>query len=134
MSRLSGVCCLVLKFTRVPDEDGSIAPVNHSERLQSQRMVSRRVVLVPQSPGGTPHSVQDLHGTQAELAARSPLPSTGHCDEERSQVSARPIPKCVAHCLSGSVVTRRRKTRKRLEVVDGCSQNPPERASSAKRS
>ena len=47
----------------------------------------------------------------------------GPCDEERSQVSARPIPKCVARCPSGSVVTRRRKTRKRLEVVDGCSKN-----------
>ena len=43
--------------TAAPDEDG-----NHSERLRSQRLVSTRVVLVPQSPGGTPQSVQDLHG------------------------------------------------------------------------
>ena len=57
----------------VPDEDGSIAPVvDHSERLPSQRLVSRRVVLVPQSPGGTLQSVQDVHRTQVELAGASP--------------------------------------------------------------
>ena len=33
-------------------------------------------MLVPQSPGGTPQSVQDLHGTQVELAAHSPQPES----------------------------------------------------------
>ena len=80
----------------VPDEDGSIAPVvYHSERLPSQRVVSRRVVLVPQSPGGTPQSVQDLHGTQVELAARSPQPeiSGGVQQVHRELLASRDPPR-----------------------------------------
>ena len=51
----------------VPQEDGSAPVVNHSERLPSHRVVSRRVVFVTFS-GGTLQSVQDLHGIQAEIS------------------------------------------------------------------
>ena len=58
----------LLPEVQVPDEDGSTAP---QREVASQRMVQASCIG-PTIPGGTPQSAQDVHGSQAEFAVRSP--------------------------------------------------------------